>query len=273
MNTQASAQASHKIVVVGVMAVVVAIAVTTFAVQSHSYTHVAQAIAPQAPLAESPPVENAVATTAEAPATLAPVAPVAAVVAAPVTPVTPAHKEVVAIKRVTTRTPDSTVSSAVEPKVAVTQHVTAPDTAAPATSSATKPADVAPDLSMTAAAAAVARGIEPVQGAAAAANAPTATPVPGIVTVPAPAVATDPSPQTSITLAASDSDISANVKSEIAVDSSGKYSSIGVVTTNGVVALTGSLASQDDIDHVKLVVASVKDVKSVDTSALRVPAI
>jgi hyperosmotically inducible protein len=42
----------------------------------------------------------------------------------------------------------------------------------------------------------------------------------------------------------------------------------GVLVPQGVVALTGSLASQRAIDHVKDVAGKVKDVKSVDTSAL-----
>jgi len=72
------------------------------------------------------------------------------------------------------------------------------------------------------------------------------------------------------TAVASDTQITTDVKSEIAVDSQSKDAAIGVSTTNGVVALTGSLASQDAIDHVKIVVARVKDVKSVDASALTV---
>jgi len=39
---------------------------------------------------------------------------------------------------------------------------------------------------------------------------------------------------------------------------------------NGVVALTGTMATQDAIDHVKGVAEKVKDVKSVDTSALKI---
>ena len=68
--------------------------------------------------------------------------------------------------------------------------------------------------------------------------------------------------------AASDSQITTDVKSEIAGDSLSKDANIGVTTTHGVVALTGNLASQDAIDHVKDVAGKVKDVKSVDASAL-----
>jgi hyperosmotically inducible protein len=69
-------------------------------------------------------------------------------------------------------------------------------------------------------------------------------------------------------VAASDSQITTDVKSEMSVDAVGKDVKIGVITTDGVVALTGSLATQDAIDHVRDVVAKVKDVRSVDTSAL-----
>jgi hypothetical protein len=67
---------------------------------------------------------------------------------------------------------------------------------------------------------------------------------------------------------ASDSQITADVKSEIAGDSLSKDANIGVTTTHGIVALTGNLASQVAIDHVKDVAQRVKDVKSVDPSAL-----
>jgi hyperosmotically inducible protein len=69
-------------------------------------------------------------------------------------------------------------------------------------------------------------------------------------------------------LAASDSQITTDVKSQLAGDSLSKDVNIGVTTTDGVVALTGTLASQIAIAHVKDVAAKVKDVKSVDTSAL-----
>jgi hyperosmotically inducible protein len=86
----------------------------------------------------------------------------------------------------------------------------------------------------------------------------------------APAIAADPTVAPAAAVAATDSQITTDVKSQIAGDSPGKDPGIGVSTTNGVVALSGSLASQDAIDHVRIVVASVKDVKSVDTSALTV---
>jgi hyperosmotically inducible protein len=73
---------------------------------------------------------------------------------------------------------------------------------------------------------------------------------------------------TSTQLAASDGQITTDVKSQLAGDSLSKGVNIGVTTTHGVVALTGTLASQNAIDHVKDVAGKVKDVKSVDTSAL-----
>jgi hyperosmotically inducible protein len=69
-------------------------------------------------------------------------------------------------------------------------------------------------------------------------------------------------------LAASDGQITADVKSEIAGDSLSKDGDLSVTTTRGVVVLTGSLASQGAIDHVKDVAGKVPGVKSVDSSAL-----
>jgi hyperosmotically inducible protein len=70
--------------------------------------------------------------------------------------------------------------------------------------------------------------------------------------------------------AASDNRITTAVKSEIAADGSGEDAKVGVTTTNGVVALTGTLASQEAIDHLKGVAEKVQDVKSVDTSELKI---
>jgi hyperosmotically inducible protein len=79
-----------------------------------------------------------------------------------------------------------------------------------------------------------------------------------------------PADQTGAQLAASDSQITTDVKSQIAGDTLSKDANIEVITSHGVVALTGSLPSQDAIDHVKDVAGRVKDVKSVDASALLV---
>jgi len=104
--------------------------------------------------------------------------------------------------------------------------------------------------------------------AADSASTPAATPA----FTPSPSAAADlkvdPSAPVAAAVITTDSQITSEVKSAFAVDSVVKDVTIGVSTTNGVVALTGSLASQDAVEHVKIVVASVKDVKSVDTSAL-----
>jgi hyperosmotically inducible protein len=68
--------------------------------------------------------------------------------------------------------------------------------------------------------------------------------------------------------AAADHQITADVKSAISQDSVTKDSDIAVSTSHGVVALKGSVPDQNIIDHVADAVGKVKDVKSVDTSAL-----
>jgi len=69
---------------------------------------------------------------------------------------------------------------------------------------------------------------------------------------------------------ASDSWITTKVKSEIMADSVSKGFDVSVTTTHGVVVLTGTLANQDAIDHVKDLTEKVKGVKSVDTSSLKI---
>ncbi|HEX5127007.1 MAG TPA: BON domain-containing protein [Rhodocyclaceae bacterium] len=68
----------------------------------------------------------------------------------------------------------------------------------------------------------------------------------------------------------SDSWITTKVKSEILADSVSKGFDVGVKTTHGVVALKGTLANSDAVDHVKDIAEKVDGVKSVDTSALKV---
>ncbi|AMO99521.1 BON domain protein [Collimonas arenae] len=65
-----------------------------------------------------------------------------------------------------------------------------------------------------------------------------------------------------------DSWITTKVKSEILANSVTKGFDVSVKTTHGVVALSGTLANQDAIDHVKDIAAKVTGVKSVDTSAI-----
>jgi hypothetical protein len=110
---------------------------------------------------------------------------------------------------------------------------------------------------------------QPVQDVVAAAAAPVPGPIPALAS----AAGADQLAEASAAPAVSDSEITANVKSEIAVDSPGTSEAIGVVTTNGAVALSGNLASQGDIDHIRIVVARVRDVRSVNTSALSISAL
>lgn len=69
--------------------------------------------------------------------------------------------------------------------------------------------------------------------------------------------------------AASDSWITTKVKSELLADSLTKGFDISVETNQGVVMLSGSLKSQEAIDHAKALAAKVKGVKSVDITALK----
>jgi hyperosmotically inducible protein len=73
-------------------------------------------------------------------------------------------------------------------------------------------------------------------------------------------------------LAALDGVITTEVKSQLAAGSIGKDVDIGVTTTNGIVVLTGTVLTQDAIDHARGVAEKVKDVKSVDTSAMMISA-
>ena len=83
---------------------------------------------------------------------------------------------------------------------------------------------------------------------------------------PAPRVAPAPVPSTEPV--ASDSQITAEVKSQIATAAPG--SSVDVTTTDGVVALAGSAPSQDAVDQAKQAAQRVAGVKQVDSSALTI---
>jgi hyperosmotically inducible protein len=67
---------------------------------------------------------------------------------------------------------------------------------------------------------------------------------------------------------ASDSQITAYVKSEIAT--AAPKSNVNVTTTNGIVALAGSVASQDAVDQARQAAQRVAGVRQVDASALTV---
>jgi hyperosmotically inducible protein len=70
----------------------------------------------------------------------------------------------------------------------------------------------------------------------------------------------------------SDSWITTKVKSEFLADSVTKSFDIKVITTNGVVALSGALPNKDAIAHAKDVAEKVQGVKSVNTDGLTVKA-
>ena len=101
------------------------------------------------------------------------------------------------------------------------------------------------------------------------APAPSVTPAPAIEQV-AMAAAAPVDAGAPVDAAAPDSSITAAVKSQLAADSAIQGYEVGVTTTLGVVALSGTVATQAAIDHVRDVAASVKDVKSVDTSGMKV---
>jgi hyperosmotically inducible protein len=72
----------------------------------------------------------------------------------------------------------------------------------------------------------------------------------------------------SMVYGASDVQITTDVKSAIAADISVKEFDINVSTSEGVVTLTGRVATQGAIDQARGVAAKIKDVRRVDTSAL-----
>lgn len=65
-----------------------------------------------------------------------------------------------------------------------------------------------------------------------------------------------------------DSWITTRVNADLLADGISKGFEVNVATMNGVVFLSGTLASEDAIDHARDIAAKVEGVKSVDTSAL-----
>jgi hyperosmotically inducible protein len=239
---------SRKILVASGMAVVVGIGVVIFALRVHSETSVAQTPHPPAPLAQTPADTRAAAAEI-------PIAP-AAVAQVPDAPAAVAHSDSVG-----TKSADTAAPSAVEPQLARNRHLAKADTSAVAsngTHGTGTHAGSAAETKEKPAAEPVASSVDHVNSAGELTTPPAASGSP----------AADQKVETSTQLAASDGQITTDVKSQLAGDSLSKDVNIGVTTTHGIVALTGSLASQVAIDHVKDVVGKVKDVKSVDTSAL-----
>ena len=78
----------------------------------------------------------------------------------------------------------------------------------------------------------------------------------------------DVKPEAGVVYTTSDTQITTDVKSAIAADVSVGEFDIGVSTTDGVVALTGRVATQGAIDQAKEVAGKIRNVRRVDTSAL-----
>jgi len=239
-----NSQTSRNIIVASGMAAVVGVGLVIFVLRSHSASSVAQTAPPV-----TPPVAQIPAAAPD------PAVPVPAAPATPAAPIPEAAPPVLAHSdSVVTKSADAATAAPVEPKPAHKRHVVKADT----TNDAVTHTGSAADTSDKPAVETVASTVDPVKSADAS-TPPPATSGPS---------ADSQTVRTGTELVAADSQITTDVKSEIAGDTLTKDVTIGVTTTRGVVALTGSLASQDAIDHVKDAVGKVKDVKSVDTTAL-----
>ena len=230
---------SHMIVAAGGIGAVIALGVAVFVLRSTPVAPVARVDAPAAPVAEVPAADSA--TVAQLPAVSA--APAAIPAASPSAPPpdTVNHKEL-----------HSGAAAVADATPARRRDSTSANSQIDATSRV---------IARSAPAAAAADNAAVPNHANAAVDADSAP-----MTTSAPAVDLQAGP--SVKLAASDSQITTEVKSAIASDGVAKDASIGVTTTDGVVALTGSVPSQAAIEQVKDVAAKVKDVKRVDTSGL-----
>jgi hyperosmotically inducible protein len=254
------------------MAVVVGIVAVTFALRSPRSTSVAQIPAVPATVPQIPDAASSVAQTPDVLAAATQRDRLGATAGDTAVPaagdINPAAAE--------------PAPAAVEPKSAGDRHVAKAHSGGGITNRTVTPSGSAAEASEKPAAATVASSVDGGKGVdvSTTPSAPSggmAANVPEVAMSTEPAasstepVASSSAPVASRTEpAASDIRITTAVKSEIAADSSSKDANVGVTTTNGVVVLTGTLATQDAIDHVKGVAEKVQDVKSVDTSALKV---
>jgi hyperosmotically inducible periplasmic protein len=227
---------SRKIFAAAGMAIAL-IAIAVVVLHSKSAGPVAESAQTPAPNAASPAADTS--ATAPVPAAAVPT-PDAAIAA-------------VSEPRVDTKASETAAPVAVEPKLPRSRHQTDASTGAVAATTTVTRTAPAVDASEKPAVATVVtdRATEP-------SMAPLAISQP----------ADDQMPAATTDVRASDSQITSDVKSAIAGDSASKDLNIGVTTSSGVVALSGTLANQGAIDEVKDVAGKVKDVKSVDTSAL-----
>ena len=236
---------SRKIIVASGMAVVVGIIAVTFVLRSPHPAAVAQLSQPPAAVAQIPDAPTPITPTPEAPAAVAPI---------PDAPAAVASKD-----NVDAKIGDTAKSAAVEPKVAGNRHP-----AKARMSAKTTDGTVASQSSVDSRSESAGE-----TGAKDAGGLQRVDEVP--MSSPASRTANDAQEgATSNGPASSDSQITAELKSQFAADSISKNIDIGVTTTQGVVVLTGTLVTQDAIDHVKNVAEKVKDVKSVDTSAMTI---
>lgn len=236
---------SRKIIVASGMAVVVGIIAVTFALRSTHPTSVAKISQPPAAVAQVP--------NAPAPVAPAPDAP-AAVASIPDAPAAIAPEG-----NVLAKSSDTARSAAVEPKVAGNRHPADAHLAADTTDRPVAPESIANSHKKSAGEtlAKSAGGVKSFDELA----------------MPSAASRTATDAQEGVTSnepAGSDSRITTELKSQFAADSISKDVDIGVTTMQGVVVLTGTLVTQDAIDHVKNVAEKVKDVKSVDASAMKI---
>jgi hyperosmotically inducible protein len=236
---------SHRIIVASAMAAVIGIGVVTFALRSDPVTSVAGTPTSPSPVADG----SATAPDSAAQSSAAP----AAVAQLPDAPAAVAHDESVGTKSADTAAPPG-----VEPDAARNKHrAKAATDAVASNATATRTGSAAATRDEPAAETLVS-SVDRAKSADESTSLPTTSSSP----------AEEQKLATSNESAASDSQITADVKSAIAGDSLSRDFNIGVTTIRGVVVLTGSLASQDAIDHVKEVAGKVQGVISVDTSAL-----
>lgn len=227
---------THKIIAASGMAVVIAVGVAVFFLRSPPVTPVAQIAEPTAPLADTAaPVTDAAAPVAAAPAADVPAA--AAVVAQ-------------------SDTASSKSTDRAAPAVAAkpARHREAANLASDADASSritSRSATVSTTTDTPSVADRVDRSAD-------------------LNAAPLTASSSTGSPDAAMPAEAntSDSQITSDVKSAIAVEGLAKDANIDVTTTHGVVALSGTVPSQSAIEQVKDVAGKVKDVKAVDTSGL-----
>jgi hyperosmotically inducible protein len=240
-----NSELSRKIIVASGMAVVVGIIAVTFALRSHHPASVAQISQPPAAVVQVPDAPAPVAPNPDVPAAVAPIPDASAAI-------TPNDK-------VDAKIADAASSAAVEPNAAGNRHPAKARISADATER-TVALESTVDLRAKSADGTLAKSTASVTNVVEL----TIPPSDGTTATDVQEGATGTEP------AGSDSRITTEVKSQFAADRIGKDFDIGVTTTQGVVVLTGTLVTQDAIDHVRNVAEQVKDVKSVDTSAMKV---